>query len=135
MLYRWADFQDKLKRVLIVCVEIYSTQTMSYQVYRIHTVPSGTNAFGVCRDETWALQTDRIFDDVEEARDYVIVQNRIHTELPSLLMSMDTETEREAFVTAFCFGDTHLHLQRYFLGKPNMAAIQHALKTNGVHVI
>lgn len=108
---------------------------MTYQTFRITTVSSSTNAYTTERTETWNIVPDICFSDVENAKNYVIAQNLLHSELSRFLVDFTNEDDKDAFKHQFCFGDNYLHLQRYFLGQPNVKRIREALKANGVSMI
>lgn len=108
---------------------------MSYQTFRIDTVPSSTNTHTTGRMETWTLLPDVCFNDFENAQNYVIVQNLIHSELSRFLGDFNNEDDKNAFRLQFCFGENHLHLQRYFLGQPDVEKIKQSLKENGIDCI
>jgi len=103
------------------------------QVYRLYTMPSATDAFTTGRTETWHLRLDRTYNDVDEARQAVIIGNRIHSELHRFLVDLP-EDERDAFVDEFCFGPSYLHLRRFFLGKPNSEDIIASIEEQGTKV-
>lgn len=105
------------------------------QIYRITITPSSTNAFSVGRTDTWTLQKDKLFTNFDEARNYVITQNCVHSELPRFLIDLPSIEEKETFIENFCFKETHLHLQRYFIGKPSKIKIQNSLKNIGINFI
>lgn len=104
-------------------------------VYRIDTIPSQTNEFGVGRVETWTLKLDTRFTRTEEAKEYVRNKNRQHSDLPLFLPELSEEA-KEAFVDIFCFSDTeYLHLRRYFLGMPDQGEVMAAVRNQGIQVI
>ena len=108
---------------------------MSYTVYRIHTIPSSTNAYTTGRMETWTLKLDRSFDDLDDAQDYVRNMNRAHSDLPLFLVDLKTSKEKEEFVDRFCFSEDYLHLARFFLGRPDEKKIIESIKNQGINVI
>src|SRR5689334_4204151 len=92
---------------------------MSYTVYRINTIPSSTNAYTVGLVETWTLLPDQTFDDINQAKEYVILKNLQHSELTRLIGDLN-EKEREEAIEQFCFSETdYLYLRKYFLNKPD----------------
>lgn len=108
---------------------------MNYQIFRIQSTPSSTNAYTTGRMETWTVVPDITFTDLENAKNYVITQNLIHSELARFLIDLSNEEEKDAFKLEFCFGNNYVHLQRYFLGVPNVNKIKELLKATGTTTI
>jgi hypothetical protein len=108
---------------------------MNYHIFRIQSTPSSTNAYTTGRTETWTIVPDKTFTDLEHAKNYVITQNLIHSELARFLIDLNNEEEKDALKLEFCFGDDYVHLQRYFLGLPNVNKIRESLEAAGVTTI
>ena len=105
---------------------------MSFIIYRIDTFDYGSNSLGVgTRTENWYVRFDQMFDDEEEAKEYVRRKNRQVSSLPNWLISIP-EADRPAFVDTFCFGNDLRWLaeRRYFLGKVPERAIREAIRTS-----
>lgn len=104
-------------------------------IYKISSIPSSTNEYGVGRTESWTLSKDVTFLDREEARSYVIEKNRQHSDMSSLLVGLDYDIAYD-FIEEFCFSpDKYLHLRRYFLGKPDQKKIIKAIRATGINVV
>jgi hypothetical protein len=48
---------------------------------------------------------------------------------------MKNQEEKDAFVDSFCFGDNHLHLVRYFMGKPDEGKLRRLAEDAGITFI
>jgi len=94
---------------------VLSEKTDQYKVYSLI-------------DEGGALipRLDKSFKSYDEAIVHVKVMNMIHSELPRLLASSGSQEERDSVINRFCFGDSHLGLQKYFLGLPELEAVKKA---------
>jgi len=106
---------------------------MSYKVYKIETIPSQLNTHTTGRMDTWTLTRDVEFDNLDDAKKYVISKNLYTTILPTLIVDMPSE-QKEEFKNKFCFGEDHLDLCRYFLGCPDRKKIKSCLEAKGVKV-
>lgn len=105
--------------------------SLKYQVYRIDKTPTRGNSHGVNRDETWGVELDAAFVTVEEARDYVVKMNHRHCgyEL-GVLYSIDKQA-----IFDRCINPKWCHVQRYFVGRPNIDMISERLQKDRVSVI
>lgn len=105
-----------------------------YQVYRLITVPSKTNTHTVGREEAWYFRLDKEFASLDDAKNYVIYQNIMYSELPSLLVNLNSE-ERDRAIQNFCFSVVPNHSQRFFLGLPDSKIFIKSLKDAGITVV
>jgi len=125
---------------LVVFFFIFSTQTMSFKVYRILTSPSGTNCFGIARNENWTLKLDQQFNTLHEAQEYVITNSRRLTELPNFIAYLKTQEEKDAFILLFCFpSDTEMEdiyapYRRFYIHKPDEKRLKRAWREHGIRV-
>lgn len=75
------------------------------------------DAFRTGRDETWYVRKVQSWATIEQARQYVRDQSRIHTELPRFLISLASEEEKARFIEEFCFDNPlYLSYRRLFVG-------------------
>ncbi len=103
------------------------------KVTKIETYENKGNSHAVCREDVWAIVNDCEFDTVEEAREYVITQNRRLTDFIICSRTLST-AQKDQFAIEFSFGDRHLHMCRYFINKPPLKKITHLLKNDGIDV-
>ncbi len=111
---------------------------MTIQVYKIDTYESKGNSHSIgIREENWFLRKDKVFDIEEDAKEYVRNQNRLHTILPTYLITLKTQAEKDAFVDYFCFdpNSKYLHERRYFLQRPSSRKITDELRKNGIRIV
>jgi len=101
---------------------------MSITIYRIHSIPSSTNAYTTGRMETWTMKPDGTYTNEALAREAVIAGNLKYSELSRFLIDL-TLDERDDFIENFCFNSSHLHLQKVFLGKPSKDLINAIIKS------
>lgn len=101
------------------------------KIYKIVTIPSQLNAYTTGRMETWSIEEDCEINDYEQAKEYVINMNRKHSELPNFIVDMN-ELAKKVFIDKFCFGEEHLDMVRYFLGKPDRKKIAKCLSNKGI---
>lgn len=105
-----------------------------FSVYKIECFDAKSNSHGVgVRSENWVLRLDQSFYCEDEAKDYIRNKNRMCSDLPRFLITLPVE-KRSEFVDEFCFGDQYLFYQRYFLGKPNVSKIKHAIQQQGIKI-
>lgn len=108
-----------------------SIAVLKYQVYRIDKSPTRGNHYGIDREEAWGVEIDAAFSSHEEAREYIIRMNRKYCgyEL-GILYSND-----QSVITQRCTDSKWCHLQRYFIGRPNMDLIAEKLRKDHINVI
>lgn len=104
------------------------------KVSKIETYEEGLNSHCTNRSDVWNIVNDREFDTMEEAREYVIEQNRKLTDFIICSRTL-TDIEKEQFAIDFSFGDRHCHMCRYFIGKPPKSKIASLLNKDGIKVI
>jgi hypothetical protein len=104
-----------------------------YTVYRFDKSPRQTNHYGICRDETWAIQLDQTFPSLEEAEAYVIQRNLAECSYDLCLHtgSLTQEVVRSRTLT----DDRYLSKRRYFLGKPDIEEIGRQLQADHVRIV
>lgn len=108
-----------------------------YQVYRIDTYDAKSNSHSIgIREENWYLRKDKIFDNEEQAKEYVRLQNRKFSTLPTYLISLKTDKEKREFVDKFCFEENtpYLYERRYYLGMVSTKNLVNNLKQQGIIV-
>ena len=98
------------------------------QVYRIDKMNTHGNEYGINRDETWSLARDRMFSSFEEAKDYVIAQNRKFCGYELGVLYCDDCD----IIAHRCTHSNFCHKQKYFLEKPNMQLMREYLELDGV---
>jgi hypothetical protein len=104
-------------------------------VYRLVVFEEGSNSHGVARSERWELQlVTETFASLDEAKQFIRDRSCEHTELPNFLQQWketkpeDRTVTRDHVIEQFCFDDPkYLHKRRYFLGRPDLAAIRKQL--------
>lgn len=102
---------------------------MVFEVYQIVKANTFGNSHFVCRDETWSTRLDKVFSNLQEAREYVIKSSM------KIIVRFQIHPTYE-FCEDFCFNnDRFLAEREYFVGKPNIEAIQNALKRNGIKIL
>jgi len=114
-----------------------------HSIYKIRTYSEGSNSYGVSRAERWVVEVDCECKELQEAKDYVKSKSREFTILPNVLQSWrETKPEHQTIKTEdeliekFCFtDDQQLKHRRFFIGKPDLEAIQKALINDGVQII
>jgi len=82
----------------------------------------------------WTLKLHKTFQNYEEAIDHVRVMNMVHSDLPKLLTNAISKEEKDNIINKFCFGDSHLGMQRYFLGMPSLDSIRENMKNTSLIV-
>jgi hypothetical protein len=115
---------------------------MNIQVYKIETFPAGNNHFGINRNENWSIIKDKEFENIDDAKEYVIIKSRLVTELPIFIISyrlleMENNSNDETkFINDFCFDDDkYIKYRRYFIGYPPIDKIKESLKNDGIHIL
>ena len=109
--------------------------TDNYVVFKLFTVDTFGNSHALNRDESWTLMRDRIFNNLEEAKQYVIDKNRVHSDMVNLGFNLK-DTEKDTFYDEFCFtNDKYVHKRRYFLGAPDKKKIIQNLREDNLKVI
>jgi hypothetical protein len=112
---------------------------MAHIVYRIQVFDVQSNKYSVGREESWTLKQDKVFDNEQEAREYVLDKNRIHSDMVRLgahLIMQKNDAELQKYYEDFCFNDDrYLRHRRYFLGKPSANKIREQLRQNGIRVL
>lgn len=104
-----------------------------YQVYKIEKFDAKSNGYSIgIREENWAEKFDCEFDNLEEAKQYVIVKNRQQSDLPLFLITL-SDSEKKEFIEKFCFSNepTWVCKRRYFLGKINKDLVYEGLRSDG----
>lgn len=107
----------------------------SYVVTKLFIVDTFGNSHAINRDESWTLKKDRFFASLEEAKQYVIDKNKIHSDMVRFGFHLPDE-EKDAFYQEFCFtNDKYLHQRRYFLGIPDTQKLLQNLRDDNIKVI
>lgn len=109
-------------------------------VWKMIIVNMPYNHYQIDRAEHWTLVIDRTFDDVDEARDYVISKNLAQSELPRFLVSIKDDQPKQEVIDDYCFNNNsqYLRYRRYFLDKPSkqtMQIIRQQLIEDGIKII
>jgi len=98
---------------------------MTFQVWRLHTIPEGDNQYGVSRAEVWCLQADQTFTTLESAQQYIRESSFARTTLPLYIVDVVNPSDKVKFVDDFCFhDDRYLVERRYFLQPPQITKTQ-----------
>ena len=109
---------------------------MVMEVWRLHVFEHPCNAFRPNREESWDLKLDKVCENSDEARKYIIEMSLAHTILPTLLVDVLSEPTKDKVINDFCFENPiYLTQRRYFLGKPCRKTIIDALEARGVKVV
>jgi hypothetical protein len=85
-----------------------------FQTYFLEKYPIQSNAYTVSRSETWSFRKDRLFDDLEEAEEYIRNKNRY---TPEFVLQAEgvTGPQREELLDRFSFTNEYLMKRRYFI--------------------
>lgn len=105
--------------------------TSPFSVYKINIFNVGNNSHTTDREESWNLIKDKEFNNLEDAKKYVVNQNRIFSDLPLYIVDLKDEAKDKA-VEEFCFGENYIHLRKFFLGIPNIKLIKNRQVSQGV---
>jgi hypothetical protein len=108
-----------------------------YEIYRLQVFDLMKNHFQTDREESWTIvKEERSFSDLQLARDYVVQQSRIHTDLPIYIYGISSTKEKSDVIEQFCFtNDRYMIYRRFFIGYPPVDKIRKALVTAGINVL
>jgi len=109
---------------------------MSYQIYKISTYSIPDNSYKINRDENWIItKVDIHPNSLEEAKNYVIEQSIIFSDLAIFTHNIQDVNDKNKFINEFCFtNDVYLKYRRFFIGYPPIKLIKNALIRDGVQI-
>lgn len=113
------------------CSDDAEVPKLNHEVYSL--VPAVTD-MPESKASEWTLKLHKTFQNYEEAMDHVRVMNMVHSDLPKLLTNVTSKEEKDNIINKFCFGESHLGLQRYFLGMPCIDSIRENMRNTSVVV-
>lgn len=105
------------------------------EVWRLAVISGIDNTYGVDRKETWKLVLETKFTTELEAKHYIKMRTRTHTDTcgavgPWLLNI--SEEEKDKILEDFCFRNRiYLPYRRFFLGKPSAEEVLGIIKSGG----
>ena len=103
------------------------------QVYYLEKYPITSNAYTISRSEQWEFIKDRIFDSIEEAKQYIRDKTKTNPEFVIYSHGFDNEKKLE-LLEKFCFTDNYVHKIRYFL-EPCKEKIIEKLEKDGIKIV
>jgi hypothetical protein len=86
------------------------------------------------RDNYWILKLDQKFNDIQNAKKHIVSKSMIVTDINLFLNDIKRPEEKEEFVNNFCFGESYIQYQHYFLGRPNIKTLSMSVETRVIIV-
>lgn len=106
-----------------------------FKVYRIENQHLSDNSYFIDRSEYWICKLDNIFDSEDNAKEYILENNKKFSDMILMGFHIKDDNKRIEFYNKFCFDDEYQYIRKYFLGKPNIDIIKKQLTANGIKFI
>ncbi len=107
---------------------------MVYKVYKLIKYDIKSNSHTVGRSENWEFKVDSVFEDIDDAKYYIMKQSSILPDFIRMSYRM-TEKEKDAFIEDFCFKNINLlKYNKYFLDPLPLKQLKELLIKDGVKV-
>ena len=84
--------------------------------------------------ENWILKLDKKFNDIQNAKKHIVSKSMIFTDINLFLNDIKRPEEKEKFVDNFCFGESYVKYQHYFLGRPTIKKLSMSVETRVIIV-
>jgi len=100
-----------------------------FQTYYLEKYPIQSNAYSVSRSENWSFRKEKLFENLEEAKEFVRDKNRYTPEFVLLAEHLKGE-QRDELLERFCFSNQYLLKQKYFIEPLPIAELKEEINKN-----
>ena len=103
---------------------------MFFQIYKILKTPYGKNSHRVCLDEQWTIKKDCIFQNYNDACEYIIDKNFKKAPESFLDGYLKGKVKKEDILN-----EKYLIYNSYFIDYPPIEKIKKKLKNEGIKIV